>query len=59
MSLILTKDCLLRGGQLEERSKRKFIFPKEDFYVGHIASDPNAHVAVREIDEEKGHLVRK
>ena len=43
------------GGTLE----KEIHFPKGRFYVGHIASDPNAHVAVREIDEEKGHLVRK
>ena len=43
------------GGTLE----KEIHFPKGRFYVGHIASDPDAHVAVREIDEEKGHLVRK
>ena len=43
------------GGTLE----KEIHFPKGRFYVGHIASDPNAHVAVREIDEGKGHLVRE
>ena len=43
------------GGTLEN----EIHFPKGRFYVGHIASDPDAHVAVREIDEEKGHLVRE
>lgn len=43
------------GGTLE----KEIHFPKGRFYVGHIASDPDAHVAVREIDEEKGHLVRE
>ena len=43
------------GGTLE----KEIHFPKGRFYVGHIASDPNAHVAVREIDQAKGHLVRK
>lgn len=43
------------GGTLE----KEIHFPKGRFYVGQIASDPNAHVAVREIDEEKGHLVRE
>lgn len=32
-------------------------FPPGRFYVGHVTSDPQSHVAVRET-EEKEHLVR-
>lgn len=36
---------------------KEIHLPQGRFYVGHVASDPNSHVAVREADE-KGQLVR-
>ena len=37
---------------------KEIHFPKEEFYVGHVTSDPGSHVALREI-ERKGQLVRE
>ena len=37
--------------------QREIHFPRGRFYAGHVISDPKGHVAVRETDEEKGHLV--
>lgn len=34
---------------------KEIHFPKEEFYVGHVTSDPGSHVALREI-ERKGQL---
>lgn len=56
-------DVITDGGLSIERRTADGLLTKEihqpqgRFYVGHVASDPDSHVAVREADK-KGQLVR-
>lgn len=36
---------------------KELHLPQERFYIGHVTSDPESHVAVREVNK-KGQLVR-
>lgn len=63
LALEPNNDVVTDGGLFIERRTTEGLLTKEiylpqgKFFIGHVTSDPNSHVAVRET-EKKGQLVR-